>query len=211
MTTLEAPPTLADAIEAAGGIPPERIVLDPPPGTATEAHVEMLAARGLNYELVEGTLLRKMMGKKDDRWATMIVTFLNVYAMQHRLGVVGSSQALIRLAPGLVRMPDACFTPWAALEGDDDETFQDVPPTLVVEVISPSNTKAEIRKKLGHYAAAGVTLAWVVDGRREEVDVYANADVSAKVTLTTTDTLEAGAACPGFTLPVKAIFAEHRP
>lgn len=204
--------TLADVIAAAGGVPPEWIIFHPVPGTATEADVVALDGMDITCELVNGILIREQMGKQDDRVAAMILTLLNVFVMKHNLGVVGGAQALLRLSPGLVRLPDVCFTPWEAIADEDEEgAFQDAPPALVVEVLSPSNTATAMLRKLTDYASAGVKLAWYVDPRRQEVDVYVAARLKSKRTLTLADTLSGGKVLPGFTLPVKTIFEDRRP
>ena len=66
-------------------------------------------------------------------------------------------------------------------------------------------------RKLSDYADAGVKLAWYVDPRRQEVDVYVAARLKSKKTLTTGDTLSGGKVLPGFTLPVERIFEDRRP
>ena len=204
--------TLADVIAAAGGVPPEWIVTTPWPGTATEADVVALDGADFTCELVNGILIREPMGNRDDRTAATILTFINNFVLKHNLGVVGGAQALLRLRPGLVRLPDVCFTPWDAIaDEDEDGAFQDAPPALVVEVLSPSNTATAMARKLEDYAVAGVKLAWYVDPRRREVDVYVNARLKSKKTLTTADTLSGGKVLPGFSLPVKTIFEDRRP
>jgi len=204
--------TLADVIAAAGGVPPEWIIYHPTPGTATEADVVALDGQDITCELVNGILIREPMGNKDDRIAALMGAFITMFVLKHNLGVVGGAQALLRLSPGLVRLPDFCFTPWDAIADEDEEgAFQDAPPALVVEVLSPSNTATAMARKLGDYATAGVKLAWYVDPRRREVDVYVAAELKSKKTLTTADTLSGGKVLPGFKLPVKTIFEDRRP
>lgn len=213
--TLTAPPTfktLADVIAAAGGVPPEWIICHPVPGTATEADVVVLDGQDMTCELVNGILIREPMGNSDDRVAAIMHTLIGSFVLKHNLGVIGGAQALLRLHPGLVRLPDFCFTPWDLIADEDEEdAFQDAPPALVVEVLSPSNTAPAMARKLGDYAAAGVKLAWYVDPRRREVDVYVAAELKSKKTLTMADTLSGGKVLPGFKLPVKTIFEDRRP
>ena len=55
---------VGELLERLGGIPPERICLNPPPGTATKDRV-LLSKHGRPrklYELVENTLVEKPMG-----------------------------------------------------------------------------------------------------------------------------------------------------
>ncbi len=204
--------TLADIIAATGGVPPEQIIFTPLPGTATEADVEAYDRVGESYELLNGILLRKTMGVEEDLVASWVVFLLWEYVSAHDLGVVGSSQAMLRLAPGLVRMPDACYTPWASrARATPGSVCQDVPPSLIVEVLSSSNTKGDMAGKLDQYSAAGVKLVWYIDPVRKEVDVYPGGRAKSKKTFTLADTLSGGRIIPGFTLPVTRIFEKSGP
>jgi hypothetical protein len=65
MVTATAPPeTVADLLARLGGIPPERIRMQPPPGLATEADVlaALAAPRKRLCELIDGVLVEKAMG-----------------------------------------------------------------------------------------------------------------------------------------------------
>src|SRR5262245_49717887 len=61
--------TLEDLVQRLGNIPLRRIVLDPPPGRATEKDLVRLMRRtGRSYELVEGTLVEKAWVTSKGRW-----------------------------------------------------------------------------------------------------------------------------------------------
>ena len=204
--------TLADVIAAAGGVPPEQVIYNPSPGTATEADAEACDRAGNSYELVSGILLRKVMGTEEDIIGSYLCHLLWQYVEDNDLGVIGSSQAMLRLAPGLVRMPDACFTPWELRDqATPGAVFQDVLPTLVVEVLSASNRKGDMAAKLAEYAAAGIELVWYIDPVRQEIDIYPRGQIDLKTTLTVSDTLTGGDVLSGFTLPVERIFKKVEP
>ncbi|MCE5268992.1 MAG: hypothetical protein LLG00_14035, partial [Planctomycetaceae bacterium] len=58
--------TIADVLTHLGGIPPERVRLFPPPGTATEKDVEELDDHADRLcELIDGVLVEKTMGYKE--------------------------------------------------------------------------------------------------------------------------------------------------
>ena len=107
---------------------------------------------------------------------------------------------------GLIRVPDVSFfargrltrsqhlaPPVAPIAGD-----------LVVEVVSKSNTKAEIARKLTEYFAAGSRLVWVVEPKSQTVRVYTKPDEF--VVLGLDDWLDGGAVLPGFRLAVRELF-----
>src|SRR2546423_424067 len=102
--------TVADLVRHLGDIPLERIRMKPTPGTATEADV--LAAErkdGRLCELVDGTLVEKAMGFFEGRLAGVLIYFLEDFVFPQSLGAVFGADAMMRLMPGLVRIPDVSF------------------------------------------------------------------------------------------------------
>ena len=84
---------------------------------------------------------------------------------------------MLRLVPGLSRAPDVSFIARGRLKRykRGGERYPSIGPDLAVEVISKSNTKAEIARKMDEYFAAGTRLAWVVDPKTETVRVHRRA------------------------------------
>ena len=87
---------------------------------------------------------------------------------------------MVRLAPGLVRIPDLAFISWQRLPERRVPTdpIPGLVPDLVVEVLSDGNTAAEMDRKRREYFAAGVRLAWFVDPVARTVEVYTAANQS---------------------------------
>jgi Uma2 family endonuclease len=75
-----------------------------------------------------------------------------------------------------------------------------VPPDAVLEVRSPSNTKAEIEEKVLIYLGAGVRLVLVADPDRETIRV--RTPEGKDETLGIGDELDGGEVLPGFRVPV---------
>jgi Uma2 family endonuclease len=191
-----------------GDIPPDRIRLNPPPGQATERDLLRLNARTNRlYELVDGVLVEKVMGTPESFLALRIGRFLGDYADEHDLGDVAGADATLRLLPGLVRLPDVSFVSWDQLPGRmyPREQIPDLAPDLAVEVISPGNTRGEIKRKLKEYFLADVRLVWVVDPKKRTVQVYTAPDQS--IVLTEDQILDGGEVLPGFKLPLRKMFA----
>ena len=115
---------------------------------------------------------------------------------------------MLRLAPGLVRIPDVSFVSWDRLPQRrvPRQPIPDLAPDLVVEVLSEGNTAREMDQKLLDYFSAGVRLVWYVDPVLHEVHVY-TAPAQREV-FTADHTLHGGAVLPGFTLLVRQLFAE---
>ena len=57
------------------------------------------------------------------------------------------------------------------MESADAEHNLHGSPGLVIEALSPSNTKAEIREKAALYLSTGAQEFWVVDAQRKTVSV----------------------------------------
>jgi len=105
--------TLEDLLKRLGDVPPGRVRLHPPPGTATEEDViEAEARTGRLCELVDGTLVEKAMGYYESRLAVVLGAFLEVFLEGHDLGIVLGADALVRMQPRQVLLPDLSFFSW---------------------------------------------------------------------------------------------------
>lgn len=102
--------------------------------------------------------------------------------LQHRLveilrpvtitkGVVAAELPFRALPEYELRAADVAFVSqsrWDAADADDNLHGS---PELVIEVLSPSNSAAEIRAKAALYLATGAQEFWVVDPKRRTVTV----------------------------------------
>ena len=203
--------TLADLLRRLGDIPPERVLLCPAPGTATEEDLFEAERRGHLCELVDGTLVEKATGYEESSLALTLGYFLVDFVRRHRLGITAGSDGTLRLFPGLVRIPDISFVSWARLPGRDEhkKPIPSLAPDLAVEVLSKSNSRAEMTRKLGEYFEAGVRLVWMVDPRVGTVRVHTGPEVSTL--LSVGDTLDGGDVLPGFELPLATLFEPELP
>jgi Uma2 family endonuclease len=167
--------TVADLLVYLGDIPPARIRLRPPPGTATEQDVLDVQARTDRLcELVDGVLVEKAMGFRESFLAITLSAILWGFVQPRKLGVVTGADGMMRLASGLVRIPDVAFVSWERLPGRriPSEPIPHLAPDLAVEVLSPGNTPGEMARKRQEYFAAGVQLVWIVDPVTRTVAVY---------------------------------------
>jgi Uma2 family endonuclease len=206
------PETFADLLEQLGGIPPERVMLRPPPGTATEQDViaAMELPRKRLCELIDGVLVEKAMGTKEGMLGGIILQHIWNHLDEHDLGIALPGDSAMRLRIGLVRIPDVCFISWDRLpEGElPDEAISGVVPNLAVEVLSKSNTPREMERKLRDYFQAGVQAVWMLDPRTETAQVYTSPTKARKIGKD--QALSGGKLLPGFSLPLKELFARGR-
>jgi Uma2 family endonuclease len=197
-----APPeikTLADLRRRLGGIPLDRIWFHPAPGTAAEKDVVEAEERENRLcELVDGTLVEKAMGFEEARLAARLIYLVNSYLDENDLGLCVVADGMMRIAPGLVRIPDMSFVTWDTLPGRESprEPIPDLAPDLAVEVHSDGNTKPEMARKVREYFDAGVILVWLIDPRKRTARVFSTVEKSALVRAD--QTLDGGAVLPGF-------------
>jgi Uma2 family endonuclease len=211
MSTTELfPDTFAELLARLGGVPAERILLKPFPGTATEE--DLIAARigprKRLCELIDGVLVeKKAMSFKEGFLAGYILRQIGNYLDGRDLGIVAPGDSQVRLRFGLIRIPDVSYIPWTRIPEDEvpDEPVASVVPTLAIEVLSRGNSLAEIDRKLDEYFSAGVKLVWVIEPREQSAKVYSSA-VKYKE-LDETGTLDGGRVLPGFKLSLADLFA----
>ena len=199
--------TIAHLLEQLGGVPATRVLLKPTPGKATEAHLlHMIERKGRLCELVDGTLVEKPRGYDEGSLAMRIGHLLASYLDEHDLGNLSGSDGTIRLMPGLVRVPDVSFTRWNKFpEGRRSAgKITNFGPDLAIEILSESNTKNEMRRKVREYFLSGTELVWLVDPSNRTITVYTAPDTGTS--LSEDDTLDGGGVLPGFTVSVERVF-----
>ena len=218
MTTVAAPPRFipprrfdngAEWLRAFGNVPLDRIIFDPWPGTATEADLLLFVERDKRLcELIDDTLVEKPVGYLESFVAGILIMHLNQFVLPRRLGSVTGEAGMMRMVGGRVRLPDVAFVSIDRLPGRQipREPVPDLGPDLAVEVLSESNTKAEIDQKLREYFQSGTRLAWIIDPPTRTVAVYRGPGEPARV-LAESETLDGGDVLPGFTLAVSELFA----
>jgi Uma2 family endonuclease len=200
--------TLADMLERLGDIPPHRIRVYPPLGTATEKDVLEAERRfGRICELVDGVLVEKTMGYLESMVASTINRLVGNFVHEHDLGIVLGEAGTLKILPDQVRIPDVSFLSWDRFPNRQlpPEPIPAVAPDLAVEVLSEGNTEAEIERKLRDYFAAGVRLVWYIDPKTRSARVYTAPDHCTLVD--ENGVLPGGEVLPGFELPMKELFA----
>jgi Uma2 family endonuclease len=207
-TAQETIETVANLLERLGGIGPDRVRIKPPPGTATEADLIAAAKReGHACELVDGVLVEKAMGLEESILAVLLSNVLSAFIYPRKLGLVSGADGMMRLFPGLVRIPDVAFISWDRIPG---RRFPRVAvggfaPDLAVEILSRGNTPAEMARKREEYFSAGVRLVWLVDPVARTVTVFTQ--VKQSTVLGEGEVLDGGDVLPGFALALRDYFS----
>jgi Uma2 family endonuclease len=211
MAVVESPPTvltISALAELFGDLPAWRIRNMPAPGTATEDDVLEIEQREDRLcELVDGVLVEKTVGYEESCLTVDLITLLNGFVKAHKLGKVSGPDGMVRLFPGLVRIPDVAFASSKRFsQRRGSRKLPDLVPDLAVEVLSEDNTAKEMSRKLDDYFNAGVRLVWFVDPRKRTVEVFSGKK-SSKL-LQEHETVAGGKVLPGFSLPLKELFAD---
>jgi Uma2 family endonuclease len=203
--------TLADLLEQLGDIPPSRVRLNPPPGTATEQDVlEAERRTGLAPELIDGVLVEKAAGYLESLLAVALGARLCDFVQPGKLGIVLGEGGTLRILPGQVRVPDICFIRRERFPGGElpDAPIPPLAPDLAIEILSRGNTEGEMQRKLRDYFAAGTRLVWYIDPRERTARVYTAPDQCTL--LGEGDVLVGGDVLPGFALPLRELFAKMK-
>lgn len=199
----------AELHERLGEVPLERIRIEPYPGSATEA--DLVVAGKPICELIDGVLVEKPVGAMESFLGSMLLAEIANVVKAGKLGVVLGEAGFIRFNEDLIRAPDVTFIPWKNFPDKKlpKEACWTVAPGLIVEVLSPGNTKAEIDRKLREFFSIGCKLAWIIDPATRTAKVHTS---PTRFKLLSDDgTLDGGKVLPGFKLPMAEVFGAITP
>ena len=157
------------------------------------------------YELVEGVLVELMAASRGhERTAARVTRYMDTHADRHDLGEVYTSNrgyVTGSNSPATSRMPDVSFVSTARLSQPElAGMLYDGAPDLAVEILSESNTPAEIAQKIDEYLNAGGKAVWVIDIDARTITVHT--PNAPPLILTDADTIDGGDYLPGFTCPL---------
>ncbi len=180
-----------------------------PPKTVTADELLALPEDGLRYELIRGELKQMApAGGAHGYFALEIGAELRNYVNAHNLGRVFATETGFLLAsdPDTVRAPDAAFVRRERVEETGlGDGYWPGAPDLAVEVISPNDTYTYVEEKVIEWLAAGTRMVVVLNPRRHVVTVYRSRDDI--VVLTEENMLDGGEIIPGWSVPVRELFA----
>jgi len=164
-------------------------------------------ADGSKQELVKGEVVTMVApGFEHGKIQTTMAAILWNFLRTSKLGTVLTESGVItERDEDTVRGPDVSFYSKESVPLNRRVVkYPDVPPDLCVEVVSPSNTKRELRDKTKEYFAAGVKLVWIVDPEDRSVTVLTSP--SQGTTLYEPSELTGGDILPGFACAIAELF-----
>jgi Uma2 family endonuclease len=159
-------------------------------------------------ELVRGEIVRKpfathLHGYVVSNFGAVLGTFVH----QYKTGriVMGGVGIYTQRNPDTVRSADVAFISRERLAQVRSQSYLDVAPELIVEVLSPDDAWSQLMEKLEEYFIIGVQMVWVADPRRQQVYVYSSLTEVERFTMA--EVLTGGKILPGFSVPVAELFA----
>ncbi len=124
--------------------------------------------------------------------------------LPRKLGWVRTESGVkIERDPDSVFGPDVTFLSIARFP-IPPEDYLEIPPDLVVEVLSPDDRRKHVREKIKDYVKNGVKLVWLVDPEFRTVTVYAGS--LRGMELDESETITGGDVLPDFTCKIAEFF-----
>ncbi len=163
---------------------------------------------GKRGELIRGEFVPKM--PTFENHAAIVgnlVMLLGTIIRPNRLGRVLTSDGGVQVEsdPDTVREPDIAFISAERRPyGSVVQRYTEIPPDLVVEVASPSDSARAVNDKAKMWLDAGVRLVWALWPGTKMIEIHRpNEPV---ITLRESDTLTGMDVIPQFSCPVRDIF-----
>lgn len=174
----------------------------------TAAELLALDSQGVRGELIRGVLTEVTpAGQEHGEIVANLVIALGDFVKPRGLGRLTASDAGVWLerAPDTVREPDvAYFSAERIPSGVRVTGYSEVVPDLVVEVVSPGDSRREVDDKVRMWLRHGVRLVWTAQPDNRTVDVHRRGEPVA--TLADGDALDGMDVLPGFTCPLSEVF-----
>ena len=157
------------------------------------------------YELVNGVLVELMAASREHEKTGSLVNWrLSGHVFPNGLGEVYTSNRGYVTgpnSPATSRMPDISFVSSERLDRPElAGLLYDGAPDLAVEILSDSNTTAEIGQKTAEYLNSGGRAVWVIDIDARTLTVHT--PNIPPLTLTDADTVDGADYLPGFACSV---------
>lgn len=198
---------VGELLRSLGGVPADRVLWVPLPGTATEADLlHYLERESRHVELVNGTLVEKAMGFLEGRIGHFIAHWMEDFLEENDLGICIGDGSPMRILLGTVRLPDVSFVSWDRLpdRAAPTEPVPPIAPDLAVEVLSKGNTRAEMARKRREYFQAGGRVVWEINPKKQTAKIYTS--INDFTELDIGGTLAADSVLPGFRVSMKKLF-----
>ena len=138
----------------------------------TYADYAALPDDGRCYELHEGELSVTPAPTPHHQWvSTNLFRVLDGHVERHRLGKVFYSPLDVVLSDTIIIQPDLLFLETSRLSLISSRGVEG-PPTLVVQILSPSTAQSDRRTKMQLCLRHGIPYYWIVDPDARAIEAY---------------------------------------
>jgi Uma2 family endonuclease len=162
---------------------------------------DRLEEEEFRYELDEGELITMTRpGTDHGRIQRRLLMVLQTYLDNRGGGEAFGPDILFVLGPNTKRAPDVSVV----LREIGSVKEITGAPDIAAEILSPSNTKKEMRRKVSQFFASGCRLAWIIDPKTRTIEIWESASGPSR-TLSNSDSLETPL-LPGFISPIAKLF-----
>ncbi|MEH1937467.1 MAG: Uma2 family endonuclease [Nostoc sp.] len=136
-----------------------------------------MANKDLNLELnAQGELIIvPPVGGESGNQEAGLITDLEIWNRQTKLGIVFSSSTIFRLPNGANRSPDAAWVKlsrWKALTLEERKKFPPLTPDFIIELRSQSHRLKPLQDKMEEYIENGLRLGWLINPQEQQVEIY---------------------------------------
>ncbi len=136
-----------------------------------------MANRDLNLELnaTGEVIIMSPVGGESGNQEADLITDLNNWNRQTKLGKVFSSSTIFMLPNGAKRSPDAAWVKlerWEALTSEQRKKFPPLVPDFLIELRSESDRLKPLQEKMQEYRENGLRLGWLINPQDNQVEIY---------------------------------------
>ncbi len=161
-------------------------------------------------ELVQGEIKElEMPGRPHGVVCAAITILLGIWNRSAAWGKIFTNDSFVQTTrgPDSVRGPDVAFMRTDRLpDGRVTPESVEIPPDLVIEVLSPSDRWSEVYDKIEEYLSAGVCEVWIIDFEKRVLSIHQAS--LPPVRLRESDTLERPQLLPGFSCRIAELFTD---
>ena len=163
---------------------------------------------GRRRELVDGRVVEwDVTTLRHGFFMADVSALIRSYVRRRRLGRVASGDPLVRILGSAfnARGADVAFWSRERVPADLDASATPVAPDFVAELLSPSDSAADVQAKVRDWLRAGVRLLWYIDPVAGTTSIYH----AGRLTVAgPEDTLDGVDVLPGFTLRIQDLLDE---
>jgi Uma2 family endonuclease len=120
-------------------------------------------------------LVMSPVGGESGNKEASLITDVEIWNRQTKLGYVFSSSTIFKLPNGANRSPDVAWIRkdrWEALTLEQRRKFPPIAPDFVIELRSATDALEPLQIKMQEYMSSGVRLGWLINLQDQQVEIY---------------------------------------